>query len=310
MAGAAFCPACGSPVTPTVTGAPVATPKAVPRPAGVAADFEAQRRRNRLMVVGAGAAALVAAFFGARAFGLLRLGASSPKPALQVRAEGPGASLQLPARVAPPNLQVGASRKQMPADVEAWLKHLEKCEKEKGEISSNQIAQAMVLTQKMQALGAGIGMLNDSGQLDPGSDDNKEPGAYAKDKVLDFRPPWDRLVAFFNSVPPPEECKPLASDFNRALGEVPGTMGDLANLFNSASSNPTEALKQANGMKNGSAADIDRYFGSADVKLGAICSKYDAPKWFEIKSDVGGSPLSMFGNVGGASGSGLPGMGQ
>ena len=49
----------------------------------------------------------------------------------------------------------------------------------------------------------------------------------------------------------------------------------------------------------------------ADVKLTAICAKYDHSKWFNIKADVsGGSPLSMLGNVGGASGSGLPGMGQ
>ena len=250
---------------------------------------------------GLGLVALVGAFFGARALGFLKLGASSPRPALQVRAEGPAPALQMPSRVDPVPLQQGAKRAQMPADVRAWLEHLEKCEKEKARISADQMAEAMVLTQKMQGLGAAMGMLNDQGVLDPGSDENKEPGAYARDKVLNFRPAWDRLVTFFNSYPPPAECRPIASDFNRALSEIPGVMGDLGNLLNTAAQDPTAALKAANGMKNTSATDIDRYFGTADAKLGEICAKYETPKWFSIKTDVGGSPLAAFGSLGGGS---------
>ena len=293
--GAAFCPSCGlavaaAPVRPLAPSVPRAT---------VAADFDAQRKRNRWLTAGLGAFALVGAFFGARALGFLKLGASSPKPSLQVRAEGPAPALQMPSRVDPVPLQQGAKRAQMPADVRAWLEHLEKCEKEKNRISADQMAEAMVLTQKMQGLGAAMGMLNDQGQIDPGSDENKEPGAYAKEKVLNFRPPWDRLVTFFNAYPPPAECRPLASDFNRALSEVPGVMGDLGSVLSTASTDPTAALKVVNGMKNTSANDIDKYFGTADSKLGEICAKYETPKWFGIKTDVGGSPLAAFGSLGG-----------
>ena len=287
----------------------------------VAADFEAQRRRTRWTAAGIGASALVAALFGARALGLLRLGAASSQPGIRIGAKGPASALQMPGNVAPPPLQEtasvtppplqqGAVRKQMPADVEAWLTHLEKCEAMKVTISGDQMAEALVLMQKMQALGAGMGLMDPYDQSQ-GEGGDKSPGEYTKGKVMDFRPRWQGLVDFFNSVPPPEECKPLASDFNRALSEVPGMMGDIGDVLNEISSDPSRALQDANKLKGGSYGDIDRYFARADQKLSDICAKYDHSKWFNIKADVsGGSPLSMFGNLGGQGGGGLPGMGQ
>ena len=198
----------------------------------------------------------------------------------------------------------------MPKDVEDWLKHLEKCEREKVTISGDQMAEALVLMQKMQALGAGMGLMDPYDQSQDGHED-KDPGTYAKGKVMDFRPRWQGLVDYFNSYPPPEECKPLASDFNRALSEVPGMMGDIGDILNSVSNDPSAALQQMNKFKGGSYGDIDRYFARADVKLSDICKRYEHNKWFNIKADVqGGSPLTMFGNQGGQSGGGLPGLGQ
>lgn len=283
-------------------------PASAPRPSAapasaVAADFDAQRKRNRLIYAGVAVAALLAAFFGLRAAGLLRLGADAPKPALQVRAEGPRPALQLPAQAAPPPLKQGAERKQMPADVEEWLKHLEKCEQMKVAISGDQMAEAMVLTQKMQALGAGMGLMDPYDQSKDG-DEDKDPGTYAKGKVMDFRPRWQELLDFFNSKPPPDECKPLAADYNRALSEVPGMMGDIGDILNNVSNDPAAALQQIQKFKGGSYGEIDRYFQRADVKLTQICQKYEHNKWFNVKADVqGGSPLSMFGGIGGAAGS-------
>jgi len=263
----------------------------------VAADFDAQRRRNRWAIAVGCALALIAGLFGLRA--ALRLGAASPAPALQVRGEAPPPALALPAQATPPPLTKNATRLVMPADVEAWLKHLEKCEAMKVTISGDQMAEAMVLMQKMQTLGAGMGLMNPYDQSQ-GGDEDKDPGTYAKGKVMDFRPRWDQLLQFFNSVPPPEECKPLAADFNRALGEVPGMMGDIGDVLNDVTTDPSAALQKANKIKGGSYGDIDRYFARADQKLSDICAKYEKNKWFNIKADVqGGSPLSMFGNLGG-----------
>lgn len=292
--------------------------QAAPMPGGVAADFEAQKKKTRIAAAGIAIAVLLAGLFGAKAF--LRLGGSAPSSGLQAKGSGPSAPLQMPGRVDAPALQLPgkvdppplaqtATRKQMPADVEEWLKHLERCEKQKVEISGDQMAEALVLMQKMQALGAGMGLMDPYDQSKDGSGD-QSPGDYAKGKVMDFRPRWQQLVDFFNSVPPPEECKPLAADFNRALSEVPGMMGDIGDVLNEISNDPSRALQDANKMKGGSYGDIDRYFARADQKLSDICAKYDHNKWFNIKADVaGGSPLSMFGNLGGQGGGGLPNLG-
>ncbi len=262
----------------------------------------AQRAKNRWTTAGIAVAALIAAVFGLKAAGLLRLGAAAPVANVQVKAETPSPALQLPAQTTPAPLQVVAERKQMPADVEEWLKHLEKCEREKVTISGDQMAEAMVLMTKMQALGAGMGLMDPYDQSQ-GGDGDKDPQTYAKGKVMDFRPRWEQLITFFNSKVPPEECKPLAADFNRALGEIPGMMGDVGDILNTVSSDPNAALQQAQKLKGGSYGDIDRYFGRADVKLTEICKKYEHNKWFNIKTDVqGGSPIGMFGNLGGAAG--------
>lgn len=253
----------------------------------------------------AGIAAVLTLILGVGAY--LKLSASTGKPSLEVKANGPAPALQLPAHMEPPALEKTASRPVMPADVEAWLKHLEECEKRKVEIAGDQTAEAMVLIPKMQALGAGMGMMD---PIDQSSDNpgDKDPGSYAKGKVEDFRPRWDELIQFFNSVPPPEECKPLAADYERALGEVPGMMGDIGDVLNTVSSDPSAALQKMKKIQGGSYGDIDRYFARSDQKLGTICQKYDHSKWFNIKTDVSGStPLSAFGNLGGGPGVGALG---
>jgi hypothetical protein len=176
----------------------------------------------------------------------------------------------------------------MPADVLAYLRHLEKCENAKVEISGDQSAEVKVLMTKMQALGAGMGMMNPYDQS--GDDKDVEPADYAKGKILDFRPRWQRLLDYFRSVRPPRECEQLAYDFDRATGEVPGMMGDLSDILN-GQLDPAAALKKLEKFQNSSYSEIDRYYGRADEKLGQICQKYNTSKWFNIKTDVGGGSL-------------------
>jgi hypothetical protein len=85
------------------------------------------------------------------------------------------------------------------------------------------------------------------------------------------------------------------------MNEIPGVMGDLGGILNDLANNPEEALKQLNRMKNGSYGNIDRYFARADQNLGAICSKYRTPKWFNIVTDVGTGSMfgKSLGNMGG-----------
>ena len=173
----------------------------------------------------------------------------------------------------------------MPQDVYEWLKHLEKCEAKKVEISGNQIAEVSVLMQKISVLGAGMGLMDPYDQSSESKTD-ADPSTYTKGKIADLRPDWVELYKFYRSVPPPPECVPIAEDFDKSLSEIPGMMGDLGDVLNSVQANPADALKQLKKLQNSSYSDIDRYFSRCDEKVNQICDKYHMHKWFNIKSDV------------------------
>jgi hypothetical protein len=189
---------------------------------------------------------------------------------------------------APPNTK-------MPEDVYEWLKHLQKCEEKKVEISGDQAAEVTVWMQKNSALGAGMGMMDPYDQAS-GEGEDKAPGSYTKGKVLDLRPQWEDLATFFHSVPPPAECAPIADDFDRAISQIPAMMGDLGDILNSADTDPQGALQKVKKMQNGSYGEIDRYFLRCDEKVTGICGKYNMTKWFNIKGDVmAGGMMGKFG---------------
>ena len=299
------CPRCGKSVNPGTAfcvhcGAPLAAAPNPGAPNAMAANMASNQRKQTTALVIAGLIALLVLIFGGLALtNALGFGAKSPsenvlaskakapaEPVLQQVAKQEGSSL---AKTADAPLD-------MPADVEAWLRHLEKCEATKIQIGGDQAAEVSLWIQKNQALGAGMGLMDPYDQSTETGDD-KAPNDYTKGKILDMRPKWEELITFYRSVTPPEECRPLADDFDRALAEIPAMMGDMGEILNQASTDPTAAMQGIQKMKSGSYDGIDRYFARADEKLGSICAKYNKRKWFNIKQDVGGGGL--LGKVGG-----------
>lgn len=300
---AAFCMYCGQQMQAPAPQAPLRTvtlpPGQVPTAAGAGSmsqAYDQQQRTKRIAgAVIVALALIVALAVGLRASGLLGLSSGKNANVLDVQH---GSNHKLLAQVGGnggPVLNATAENVEMPADVYDWLKHLEKCEDMKIEISGDQAAEVTTLLQKMQTLGAGMGMMDPYDQSSD-NDGDKEPSGYAKGKILDLRPRWQGLITFFLSKAPPEECRPLADDYYRAVNEIPGKMGDLGDILNAAASDPQEALKRVEKMKNSSNSGIDRYFNRADEKLGGICSKYKKSKWFNIKADV--LPGGVFGKMG------------
>lgn len=286
--------------------------------ASIQSDFDAQRKKNVVIAsVIAGIVIVLAAFAGFRAFGNLGAQGGSPNPALNARGNTPRQVLQANSKLPPPVLNKGDEQKKpvtMPADVYDWLKHLERCEAMKIEITGDQQAEMMTFLTKLNTLGAGIGLMDPYDQSGENEGD-QGPDTYTKGKILDMRPRWMELIAFFNSKKPPAECQPLANDFNQAIGEIPGMAGDIADVLNTVGTNPQAALEKLQKSKNKSNSGIDRYFARADEKLTRICNKYNTNKWFNIKTDVGGGMLGSFGGLGAGalggqgltSGSGMPG---
>lgn len=300
--GSAFCPHCGNRMTPL-------SPRAVQNTAAAGTSalqttFDAQRKKSAIIAsVIAGVVLIVAIIFGGKAIGSLMSGSKADPNANLVRSDSNTPNmLQVRADQPAPLLNrgdVNPPAKKMPPEVLEWLKHLERCEAKKVAISGDQAAEVSVLMSKMSVLGAGMGLMN---PYDQSGDDDKdqEPSGYAKGKILDLRPDWEELIRYFNSVPPPAECKPIADDFNRAIYEIPGMMGDLGDVLNGASSDPDSALKLVKKMQHSSYGDIDRYFERCDQKISTICDKYDTHKWFNVKGDVlAGGMMGKFSGIGG-----------
>jgi hypothetical protein len=149
-----------------------------------------------------------------------------------------------------------------------------------------------------------MGLVDPNNQETPSAAD-KDPATFTQDKLNPLKVKWDELNQFFESVPPPDECRPIANDYGRALSEVPGMLSDLLDILSLSSSNPDLALEQAGKMTKKSNAGVDSFFTEADRKLGQICEKYARAKWFDISSDIPASGLlskQMIGGLGGLPG--------
>ncbi|MBS1716735.1 MAG: zinc ribbon domain-containing protein [Armatimonadetes bacterium] len=262
--GANFCASCGAP-SPRMEGPHAATPVYTPPPA---------QRSSTGWIVGSILALLL--IVGLGYYALMQ------KPAaMQVAGNSPQ-----------PILRKDVSTPMMPADIRAWLDHLSKIEEKKQDLTIRQIADLKVFMTKLQALGPAIGDLDPFGNGTPlppdkaPEDNNKSPQDVTQGKFEDLRPAWEALATEFESVPPPDECKILASDYDHALKQIPAAAGDIASMLNTIQSDPSGAIGSLSKMRSSSYNDIDRYFTQADGELTRICAKYQTMKWFNLKPDV------------------------
>jgi hypothetical protein len=318
QAGAAFCMHCGQGVAAqpaasqpvAAASKPMAAAPMMGRPAPAFPTPNApSSKKTTVIAIGTALAMVLALFFGLRATGLLRFGASTPKID-NLKAEGniPNQDLLRAEGQAPDNNLLKAEGSTsaapvarhaeqivMPDDIRKWLEHLEKIEKRKNDLSMKQLSQMAVLMQQMKVLGSGMGILNEE---EGGFGGDTGPSETAKGSFDALRPEWNQLIADFRSYPPPAECRPIADDYFRAVSEIPGMNSDLAGILESIAGNPenaASALEKAMKIQNTSANVIDKNLKETDNKVGDICRKYETRKWFEIKTDVGGGLMGKFG---------------
>ena len=249
---------------------------------GVATGAAAATRAKKMAIGGGGAIlgvlALLALLWKSGIFGVQ---ADNTAPVLIKHEQAP-----------PPALAKTAEVVKMPDDIHDWLKHLEKIEDEKKELLRKQIADLKVFEEMIGALGSGIGSVNPYDQTnDDQSSPNSGPADLTKGKFEDLRPQWEALLQEYQSVPPPEECKPIADSYETGLESVPDMIGEVNNVLNQVNSDPSSALKEMNEMQNKSYATVDKPFAEADEDVQAICDKYQTPKWFNI-GDVGETMFS------------------
>ena len=254
-----------------------------------------QSKKLTWIAVGTALAMILALFFGLQATGLLQIGAKSPKVAA-LRAEGKADTLPLlqAEGSVPGGQSLGATATpiSMPAEIRRWLEHLEKIEKRKNDLSMRQLSQMAVLMKQMQLTGPAMGILK---ELEGEEGGDLGPSSTAKESFDSLRPEWNQLIVDFRALAPPDECRPIADDYFRAISEIPGMNSDLASVLAGVEADPAKALESAMRLQNTSANVIDKNLGSADSRVGDICRKYETRKWFEIKTDVGGGLMGKFG---------------
>lgn len=247
--------------------------------------------------IGALAAGLLAAILALS--GVLGLGADKPAPILAARGsrEAPPL-LEKKADAPPPLLSNTTERVEMPADVRAWLEHLERIEKEKVQIHEDQAIEMMGMMGSIQQR-----VLGEIGDLaDPDSDSVPQTKADEILPIEDLKKPWVELRKKFNEGPPvPAECRALRDRYDNALMQVPGAMADIVdiagNLFDPEKG---PRIRELRDLQRKHKQYIDEPMRQADGDLAQICAKYDTRKWFSISPDV-----SLGGALGGFGGGGM-----
>lgn len=198
-----------------------------------------------------------------------------------------------------PNLQEPATRVQMPADVYAWLQHLQECDQYKSEITK----QADLDISASMGAFASVGGITSPAEVDkltdPDTSLKRPPGADSIDKTIDkITQQWTALKAKFDSEPPPAECQTIADAYDAGLADSIQTfqtikgMVDGINVTDPNLSNNIQSTKSGlENIKSDHKAGVDDMFDKTDMLVQEICDKYNVTKWFKIDSHGGSSNL-------------------
>ncbi len=273
-----------------------------PNSASLSSAFSMQKRRNVIVFsIVLGLALVGVVVYAMKATGVVGASANvasgkslqaqgATPDARMLQAQGSNAQsvLAMPGQSQGQVLQQGAQLPPgMPADILAYLKHVEKCESMKGEVARQQLAQLAILQTKAGTFGAGMGMEDMINQIDDKND--KDPRDYIKEEAKHIPVDWNALSRYFRSVRPPRECEKLALNFEHATGELSGVYTDIIETVNASfsnTSNPQEAIAKLQGIKSNHRTDIDDQYLAADKEVAVICNRYNVRKWFSIAPDV------------------------
>lgn len=224
-----------------------------------------------------------------------------PTPFMDQRIKDEPSILQ---QFAPPTSAVTEYRDtgpSMPADVKAWLLHLERIEEYRMSMTKEQLSQAIG-----QMMGSGMaGNLQDAvdealfGES-PNGGQNYDPSQRAKvqHSTAELRQAWRELNVYFNSKQPPAECVPLKNTYETTLGETSTMMMDIMDAMEYSQRDPNGAISKLMQMMGTSEPRIDESARASERLLAGICRRYETRKWFKITPDVGGGLMGGMGGLG------------
>ncbi|MCC6403668.1 MAG: hypothetical protein IT207_06620 [Fimbriimonadaceae bacterium] len=225
---------------------------------------------------------------------------TSPGDFARTGTHSPGETLRTTSDAPPPVLRTdGATgtaledrQKTMPADVRAWLEHLERTERRRVSLATDQLSAAMVSLATLQGLGGAEKVLQDLLTEDPTGSGPEPPTAGVAEDAAQGEKDWRALRSEFDTLPPPAECVPIRNAYVRALSETAAMIAEIRGAISASASDPTAAIAALNKLKGTSSGRIDVAAGEADRGVGEVCERYSTPRWFSVNKDVGGGALS------------------
>jgi len=266
--------------------------------------YAAQSRRQRTgLIVGAVLAVLVLVL-GSRQLGLSQ-GTQAPDfgGGLQARSAAPPPITAESSAPPPPLLTEAAEpppeAARMPADIREWLEHLERIERQRQALATQQVSSAMVSLTMLQGAGATQQILDgllDTGEEEPTSKEPANPAAALQKDNQDYQAEWEKLMADFRALPPPPACVPLRNSYDQTLGQTEMMIDEIVGAMDKAGSDPQAALRDLFGMRGTSGGRIDAAAAQSNRNLDEVCRPYGVRPWFQIQTD---SQAGILGKMGG-----------
>ncbi|MBX3097489.1 MAG: hypothetical protein KF812_11550 [Fimbriimonadaceae bacterium] len=259
--------------------------------------YSSQTSKRRNLIAGAFIfAALLVGFSLGNGGNLFAIG-RSPNAVAATQALGGSPSPVLPSLgEAPPPvlLDEHVQGPKMPDEVRLWLLHLERIERRRITMSSQQIGEAVVKMTMLQGAGGTQQVIQ--GLLGGDADvlDTPPPTESVSEDTSSQKAAWDQLSTDYESLPPPAECVPLANSYRQTLNQTRAMMNEVLGALAKSATDPQGALSVLYGMQGQSASRIDAAASQSNTTLGQVCAKYNERPWFTIQTDAKGG---MLGNV-------------
>lgn len=269
-------------------------------------SFQAKEKK---LYLGVGLALLVVAILigliGAGVFGLglgqkgIITQATGPKGSSVTRVEAPPspAVTGVTGEPAPSQGDALASKKMPEHDLD-WLKHLERIEKRRKDLSTQQIASLLTQLTMLEGVGASTevmkGLLGDDPDVE-----NKTPSQEIGEEARQQKEAWKKLIEDFDSLPPPTECVPIRNAYAQCLGETQEMLTEVLDAFRLSDTDPKAAVNGLMKLRGKSHTRIDIAGHETDVLVQDICDRYAVRKWFSISNDVGGGMSGVLGGLDG-----------
>ncbi len=189
--------------------------------------------------------------------------------------EAPSVLEAQPPKIDAPSIAEADAPKPPPKHVVDWLEHLRRTEERRQRLERNVAPVMSMLVQATVARAAAMGGIA-QGDFDKAEADYEREREKLRQGYQQRQREWAELLQYFQSVPPPPECRTLADTYYVGLSEY---ITSITQIEKSLIENDIGALT---GMLGSVQSDLDARFARADEELTRVCEQYGIRKYFSI----------------------------